>query len=70
MTCAPGEDSNQAGHPSDQSFRCPHEKNLGPELLNERTEKTLIGMGGCPGCSESSMGAQEVEQVRRVFGDN
>ena len=45
-------------------------KNLGPELLNERTEKTLIGLGGCPGCSESSMGAQEVEQVRRVFGDN
>ena len=29
--CAPSEDSDQPGHPS-QSLRCPHEESLGPEL--------------------------------------
>ena len=43
---------------SDQSLRCPHEESLGPELPNERTAKTLIRLGGCPGWSESSLGAE------------
>ena len=42
---------------SDQSLRCPHEESLGPELPIERTAKTLIRLGGCPGWSESSLGA-------------
>ena len=43
---------------SDQSLRCPHEESLGPKLPIERTAKTLIRLGGCPGWSESSLGAQ------------
>ena len=42
---------------SDQSLRCPYEGSLGPELPNERTAKTLIRLDGCPGWSESSLGA-------------
>ena len=42
---------------SDQSLRCPHEDTLGPQLPTERTAKTLIRLGGCPGWSESSLGA-------------
>ena len=43
---------------SDQSLRCPHEASLGPLLPIEPTAKTLIRLGGCPGWSESSLGAQ------------
>ena len=43
---------------SDQSLRCPHEESLGPQLPIKRTAKTLIRLGGCPGWSESSLGAQ------------
>ena len=43
---------------SDQSLRCPHEESLGPWLPTERTAKTLIRLGGCPGWSESSLGGQ------------
>ena len=43
---------------SDQSLRCPHEETLGPKLPIERTAKTLIRLGRCPGWSESSLGAQ------------
>ena len=48
---APIEDSDQPGHvaQSDQSRRCPHEETLGPLLPIERTAKTLISLGGCPG---------------------
>ena len=42
---------------SDQSLRCPHEESLGPYLPTERTAQTLIILGGCPGWSESSLGA-------------
>ena len=42
---------------SDQSLRCPHEETFGPWLPIERTAKTLIRLGGCPGWSESSLGA-------------
>ena len=34
---------------SDQSPRCPHEETLGSYLPTERTAKTLIKLGGCPG---------------------
>ena len=42
---------------SDQSLCCPHEEALCPWLPNERTAKTLIRLGGCPGWSESSLGS-------------
>ena len=42
---------------SDQSLRCPHEESFGPYQPIERTAKTLIRLGGCPGWSESSLGA-------------
>ena len=41
-----------------QSLRCLHEETLGPWLSLECTVKTLIRLGGCPGQSESSLGAQ------------
>ena len=40
-----------------QSLRCPHEETLGTSLPTERTAKTLIRLGGCPGWSESLLGA-------------
>ena len=43
---------------SDQSLRCPHEEILCHQLPIERTAKTLIRFGGCPGGPESSLGAQ------------
>ena len=56
--CAPSEDrSAWASAQSDQSLRCPHEESLGPYLHIERTVKTLIRLGGCPGWSEYSLGA-------------
>ena len=42
---------------SDQSLRYLHEETLGPYLPTERTAKTLIRLGGCPGRYESSLGA-------------
>ena len=43
---------------SEQSLRYAHEDTFGPQLPIERTAKTLIRLDGCPGCSESSLGAQ------------
>ena len=58
-TCAQGRlRSAWASAQSDQSLRCPHEESLGPYLPTERTAKTLIRLGGCPGWSEPSLGAQ------------
>ena len=45
---------------SDQSLRCPHEESLGPYLPTKCTAKTLIRLGGCPGWSESSLGAHAI----------
>ena len=45
---------------SDQSLRCPHEEILDLKLLIEPTVKTLIRQGGCPGWSESLLGAQSL----------
>ena len=39
----------------DQSLRCPHEESLATHWAQA---KTLIRLGGCPGWSESSLGAQ------------
>ena len=45
---------------SDQSLRCPHEETLDLKLPSERTAKTLIRLGGCPGWSEFSLGAKVI----------
>ena len=72
MACASSEDSDQPGHPPSliRGFAVHMKK---PWVLSypfERTVKTLIRLGGCPGWSESSLGAQsfcwfchEVEQL-------
>ena len=52
-----------ASAPSDQSLRCPHEESSGPFLPIERTAKIWIRLGGCPGWSESSLGAQVISLV-------
>ena len=56
MICAPSEDSDQPGHPQ----RCSLEAKLGPKLPIDRTAKTLIRLGGCPGWSESSLGTKVI----------
>ena len=43
---------------SDQSLHCPPEETLWPQLPMERTVKTLIRLGGCPGWPESSLDTQ------------
>ena len=45
---------------ADLSLRWVHEESLGPYLPIERTAKTLIRLGGFPGRSESSLGAQSL----------
>ena len=57
MACAPCEDSAQQ---TDQNLRCPHEEILGPKLPIDRTAKTLIRLGRCPGGSEFSLGAHAI----------
>ena len=56
MACAPNENSDQPGHPPSliRVFAVRMKK---PWLPIERTAKTLIRLGGCPGWSESSLGA-------------
>ena len=55
MTCAPSEDSDQF----DKSLRCPGKK---PCLLSYplSAQRSLIRLGGCPGSSESSLGANVI----------
>ena len=61
MICAPSEDSDQPGHPPSLiSQHCPPEAKVGPKLPIERTAKTLIRLGGCPGWSESSLGTKVI----------
>ena len=61
MTFALSEDSDQLGHPPSLiSLRCRHENTLGPWLPIEHTAKALIRLGGCPGRSESSLGANVI----------
>ena len=54
----------------DQSHRCPHEETSGAELPVECTAKTLIRLGGCPGWSEFSLGAQIISLVLSWDGSN
>ena len=50
MTCAASKDSSQPGHPPSLiSLCCPHEEAFGPKVSIERTAKSLIRLGGCPG---------------------
>ena len=53
---------------SDQSLRCPPEETLCPTLPTERTTKTLIRLGGCPGWSESSLGEHVILLVLSCGG--
>ena len=53
---------------SDQSLRCPHEETLGPSLPS--AQRRLIRLGGCPGWSESSLGAQVILLVLSWGGSN
>ena len=54
---------------SDQSLRCLHEEILGPYLSIERTvKKNQIRLGGCPGWSESSLGAHVILLVLSCGG--
>ena len=59
---------SQSTAQSDQSLRCLHEEALGPWLPIIRTAKTLIRLGGCPGWSESLLGAQVVLLVLSCGG--
>ena len=62
---------------SDQSLRCPHEESLSHKLPIEQTAKTLIRLGGCPGWSESPLGAHsfcwfchvvaQMDQILKIF---
>ena len=52
--CAPSEDSDQPGHPL-----CAQWVAKGPRFLMW-TAETLIRLGGCPGWSESSLGAHSL----------
>ena len=45
---------------SDQSFRCVLNEKLRTQAFFMRTAKALIRLGGCPGWSESSLGAQSL----------
>ena len=52
------EDSDQPGHPPCLiSLRCAFHGKLRTQAFFMRTVKTLIRLGGCPGWSESSQGA-------------
>ena len=55
---------------SDQSLCCPHEESLGPYLPIERTAKTLIRLGGCPGWPEFFAGCTLTLLVLSCRGSN
>ena len=59
MACAPSEDSSAwASAQSDLSFRCALNGSLRTQGFFMWTAKTLIRLGGYPGWSDSSLGAQ------------
>ena len=49
MAIAPSEDTDQPVHPPSLITVFPHEETLFPQLSIERTAKTLIRLGACPG---------------------
>ena len=69
MNCAPSEESDQPGHStkSDQHLRWTL---YGTHCFFVRAANTIIRLGGCPGWSESALGAQfilrTVHSVRSV----
>ena len=70
MTCAPSEDSDQSGHaPSLISIHYALYGELRTRFFMW-TVKTLIRLGGCPGGSESSLGAQFILLVLLWTGSN
>ena len=56
IVCAPSDDSDQPGHP--HSLIRVFAVRMKKAWDLERRAKTLIRLGGCPGLSESSLGAQ------------
>ena len=58
MACAPSEDSDQPGHPPSLIRVFAVRMKKAWVLPPERTAKTVIRLGGCPGWSKSSVGAQ------------
>ena len=59
MACAPSEDSDQPGHPTGliRVFAV-HMKKAWVLSYSMNAQRRLIRLGGCPGWSESSLGAQ------------
>ena len=55
---------------SDQSLRCTLNGLLRTQALFMRTANTLIRLGGCPGWSESSLGAHAILLVLSRGGSN
>ena len=55
-------------HDRTKKMTCSHEETLGPKLPFEHTVKTLIRLGGCPGWSESSLGAHVILLVLSCGG--
>ena len=53
---------------SNHSLRCPHGETTGLLLPIERTAKTLIRLGGCPGWSESLMSVHDIYLVLSCGG--
>ena len=54
----------------DQSSLCEHSVQLRIQAFFLRTVKTLIRLGGCPGCSESALGAQVIFMFLSCAGSN
>ena len=66
MACAPSEDSDQPGHPP--SLIRVFAVRLRTRAFFMQTAKTLIRLGGCPGWSESTLGAHAILLVLSCRG--
>ena len=67
--CMPSEDSDQSGHLHVWSeSRCVLYGSPRTKCFLMRTAKTLIRLGGCPGWSESSLGAQVILLILSFAG--
>ena len=76
MICAPSKDSDQPGHPPSLiSLRCALNRYLRTLAFFMRTVKTdqtgrMQRLGGCPGWTESSLGAHAISLVLAWGGSN
>ena len=71
MTVRPVNSSALASAQSDQSLCCAFNGKLRTQAFSMRTAKTLIRLGGCPGWSESLLGAHAIFigfVMRRLYG--